>query len=284
MIPFPTQGLGEKIVEALRQGPLKTVDLIEHLRKNKVRSTIQGVYKSLRSLRKQQIVLLHKKEAVLNQSWLQQLQKFTLLAEYAYRHPVSDSGHFLQMKDGDRITYEFKDPIQVDIFWNHVLYVLFDALPKTDRWYAYASHCWFLLGRRKDELALQNYMKARKILYLFTVGNKTPLDRVIRKDFDGINSKYHMLEKPLFAKRKNNLGIVLNIVGDYIIEAQYDKHITDSIENFYKTNITASPGKIAELETIVSLHSRIKFSITRDASKAADLSRMFEKNFYFKKI
>ncbi len=284
MISFPTSKLAEKIVEALCQGPLKTPELIENLKKMKVHATVQGIYKSLRMLRKQHIALLYKKEVVLNQSWLQQLQKFTLLAEHAYRHPISGSGHFLQMKNGDRITYEFKDPIQVDIFWNHVLYVLFDALPKTDRWYAYASHCWFLLGRRKDELALQDYMKARKILYLFTVGHNTSLDRAVRKDFDGTHSKYHMLEKPLFGKRKNNLGIVLNIVGDYIIEAQYDKKVTDAIESFYKTNTVINSDNVTQLEGIVSSPSQIRFTITKDSSKAAMLSRAFEKNFYFKKI
>ncbi|MDD5068516.1 MAG: hypothetical protein PHS53_04620 [Candidatus Pacebacteria bacterium] len=283
MISFPTQGLGEKIVDALRTGPFKTGDLIQYLREKKVKGTIQGIYKSLRVLRKQHIVLMQKKEVVLNQSWLRQMGDFAALAEHAYRHPASDSGHFLQMQDGDRITYEFKDPIQVDIFWNHVLYVLFDALPKVDRWYAYASHCWFLLGRRKDELALRDYMVNKGICYLFTVGNKTPLDRLVAKDFDRVNSKYHMLEKPLFPKRKNSLGLVLNIVGDYVIEAQYDKHITDRIEQFYKTNTIINPEKTSELQAIVSLPSRIKFTITKDAEKAAKLSRMFEKNFYFKK-
>ncbi len=283
MIPFPTSKLGEKIVDTLRGGPLKTAELITRLQENNVKGTIQGIYKSLRTLRKQHIVLMQKKEAVLNQSWLRQMGDFAALAEHAYRHPTSDSGHFLQMQDGDKITYEFKDPVQVDIFWNHVLYVLFDALPKADRWYAYASHCWFLLGRRKDELALRDYMINKGIDYLFTVGNKTPLDRLVAKDFDRVNSKYHMLEKPLFPKRKNSLGLVLNIIRDYVIEAQYDRNITDRIEKFYKTNTAMNAEKTAELQAIVSLPSRIKFTITKDADKASKLSRMFEKNFYFRK-
>lgn len=284
MITFPKHGLDQKIVDKLQKGPLKTGDLIQLVKKISGPVTIQGIYKSLRSLKKEGIVLVEKKEAMLNQFWLQQMEKFTSLAKHAYRYPISDSGHFLQMEDGDRITYRFKDPIQVDIFWNHILYILFDAIPNLDRWYAYSSHCWFLLARRKDELALKEYMNKRSIKYLFTVGHKTSLDQFVRSDFDGINSKYHMLTKPLFIEKVNNLGIVLNIVGDYIIQAQYDKITTDKIEKFYETHTRVDTESTKELEEIVSNGGQIKFVIMRNAKKANKLSKLFEKNFYWNNV
>lgn len=284
MVSFPIQGLGEKIVEALHRGPMMTPDLIVFLSKGETRPTLQGIYKSLRLLRKQQIVILHNREAVLNSAWLAELQRFALLSEYSSRRPTaSETGHVLQMRDGDRITYEFRNPVQVDIFWNHVLYILFDALPGLDRWYAYASHCWFLIGRRKEELALQDYMNARGIRYLFTSGHRMSLDRFVAKYFNGTTSQYYMGGVPLFKNRTNNLGIVLNVFGDYIIEACYDKHITEQIENFYKRTSDVTPENIKELEQIVSQRSRIKFVISKNSVKAKKLSITFEKFFYFGK-
>lgn len=284
MITFPKQGLEEKIVDKLQKGPLKTKDLIQSVKKISDPITVQGIYKSLRSLKKEGIVLMEKKEVMINQFWLQQMEKFTSLAKHAYRYPISDSGHFLQMEDGDRITYRFKDPVQVDVFWNHILYILFDAIPNLDRWYAYSSHCWFLLARRKDELSLKEYMNTRGIKYLFTVGHNTLLDKIIRSDFDGVNSKYHMLTKPLFIEKVNNLGIVLNIVGDYIIQAQYDKVTTDKIEKFYKTHAKINKDSIRELEQIVANPGQIKFVIMRNAKKANKLAKLFEKNFYWNSV
>jgi len=43
---------------------------------------------------------------MLNQSWLRELENFVVLAEHAYRNPISDSGHFLQMEEGDRTMLE----------------------------------------------------------------------------------------------------------------------------------------------------------------------------------
>ncbi|MDB5260173.1 MAG: hypothetical protein JWN37_404 [Candidatus Nomurabacteria bacterium] len=277
MTHFPTPGIAEKIVELLKTGPKKTADILKYFDNKNV--TSQGIYKALRTLKNQQIVLVSKKEAVLNQSWLQDIQKFALLAEHAYRTPSGD-GHFLQMGDGDKITYEFKNPILVDAFWNHVLYVLFDALPNIDRWYAYASHNWFMIARKKEELSLRDYMNSREIKYLFTTGNKTPLDRAITKEFDGNMSQYYMRDSPLFENRPNNLGIVLNIIGDYIIEARYDKDITNKIEKFYKENKVITNENIKELESIVSSPSKIRFIINRNKSKAKKLSTLLEKNFY----
>ncbi len=281
MIAFPKPGLGENIVQALQKGPLKTLDLISAVKKATGQATVQGVYKSLRDLRKQGIVLVQKKEAVLNQAWLRGVERFAMLTKHSYRYPMSDSGHFLQMSDGDRITYRFKDPVQVDTFWNHVLYILFDATPDVDRWYAYSSHCWFLIGRRKEELALRDHMIGRNIRYLFTVGNKTLLDQAVRKDFDGTKSKYHMLPLPLFENRENNLGIVLNIFGDYVIEAQYDKETTARIEEFYKTYKEINSDTIKILEEIVSKTGQIRFTIMKDKRKASKLSKLFEKHFYW---
>lgn len=279
MIHFPPPGLGEKIISLLKEGPHKTAVLIAKLQKQTPGLTAQGIYKSLRVLRKNKIVLLHKKEAMINQSWLQSLQDFAFLTEHAYQHPTS-GGHFLQMKNGDKITYEFKNPVQVDIFWNHLLYVLFSAAPRSKRWYAYASHCWFLIAHREEELSLQNRMKKMGIQYLFTVTGNTKLDKAITKDFDGINSQYHMRGNSLFPNKANNLGIVLNVFGDYVIEAHYDKNVTQNIESFYKTHSTITKEGISLLKEIVTSPSQIKLAVTKDAVRAEKLSKMFEKNFY----
>jgi hypothetical protein len=280
---FPTPGLAEEIVQILRRGPLDVEELRTALAKQSKPATKQGVYKALRFLRQQDIVLLVRGEAQLNVHWLQRIQSFISLASRAYFNPNLQEGHFLQLRDGDRIQYSFKNPIQVDIFWNHVLYILFEAIPKLDRWYAYASHNWFLLGRRQEELDLKDFMLRHGIRYLFTAGHKSPLDRSIANEFDGVMAQYHMLDEPLFPKRKDNLGLVLNLVGDYIIEAQYDKQTTSRIEHFYAMHDKRDKQTVTELEKVVAEPAKIKFVIQKDSTKAKKLSRLFEKNFYFNK-
>ena len=280
---FPTPGLGESIVQELRNGPLETKDLVTNVRRHHGDATVQGIYKALRALRAQEIVFLQRKEASLNLRWLQRVESFASLAENAYKDPTASSGHFLQMRDGDRIVYALKNAIQVDAFWNHVLYVLLQTIPDIDRWYAYASHCWFLLGRRKEEIALRDFMTGRGVRYLFTVGHRMPLDRALARDFDGTMAQYHMLGQPLFPHRPNHLGIVLNVIGDYVIEAHYDKHTTDRIEQIYASHAKINAQTIADLEAVLAHPAKIKLVIMKNQTKARKIAKMFQKYFYFGK-
>lgn len=276
---FPPRGLAEQIVHLLRLGPLETSILIKRLQRSKTPATLQGIYKALRALRSQGVVFMQHQEATLNLHWLQELETFVRIAEHAHKDLQASSGHFLQLQDGDRITYVFKNPLQVDAFWSHVLYILFEALPKLDRWYAHASHCWFLLGRRDEELALRDYMIKRGIKYHFTVGHQTPLDRHLKHDFDNNVSQYVLLDQPLFKERPNHLDLVINVIGDYIIEARYDKQTTDRIEHFYETTTRFTKEKQAEFETILKIPSRITLVIIRNQRKADRLAALLGKHF-----
>ena len=89
-----------------------------------------------------------------------------------------------------------------------------------------------------------------------------------------------MLDAPLFREHIHHLGIFLNVVGPFIIEAQYDKQTVERIEHFYRTTSTLTPEKQSELEAIVTLPARIKFVITRHERKAEKLRRLFSKRFY----
>ena len=71
MLTFPSSLLSRKIIEVLSRGPLHTKEIILQLRKLGVRSTMQGIYKAIRSLKRDTIVLINKKEVAINQTWLQ---------------------------------------------------------------------------------------------------------------------------------------------------------------------------------------------------------------------
>ena len=129
MPAFPTAGLPQMLIEEIAQGPLTIEALMRRLKKGKHVVTLQGVYKALRKLRDQEIVFLQQGEVMMNLRWLHELEDFATLTKHRYHDVTGSSGHFLQLQDGDRITYIFKNPVQVDAFWNHVLYRLFRLLP-----------------------------------------------------------------------------------------------------------------------------------------------------------
>ncbi len=279
---FPAPGISEKIVVFLKNGPHSVADLCVELKKSGVSVSIQGVYKALRKMKTQGIVILHKKQVVLDRTWLQKIERFTLISEQSYKTPRQDSGHFLHMSDGDKITYSFKDPLQADVFNNHILYILFDAFPKLDSWFAYSTHHWFMIARKEEELALMKHMNSKGIKYIFTAGNSTELDKSVRKYFDGTYSKYHTRDEPLFKDKNYYLGLVINVFGDYIIEVKHDVTTAKKIDAFYKNNKVINAEKVQELKDIVSKQSKNTLSISKNSKKAEQLRKMFSKNFLFK--
>jgi hypothetical protein len=275
---FPAGGLAEAVVLELYQGPLETELLLKVLEKKGWRVTKQGVYKALKNLRDQEIALLHRGEVSLNVRWLARLERFVSLAQHAYFDPSASAGQFANLREGERIVYSFKNPVSVDTFWNHVLYILFETLPNVDRWFAYSPHHWFLLAHRKEELALMKFMAERKIRYLFTAGHRYPLDRFVAKDFDGTKAQYCMKEKPLLTSSR----LLFNVVGDFVIEAQYDARVAEAIEAFYASHQKITQEGIEELEKIVKMPGRVRFSITRNRKKAEKWKKVLEKDFYVK--
>jgi hypothetical protein len=273
---FPSHGLAGAIVRELASEPVETSLLMDRLAKRGFKVTKQGVYKALAQLRAQDIAFLQKGKVILNAHWLQRLNHFVSVAQHQFLDPKLSAGHFANLRDGERITYSFKNPVLVDTFWNHVLYILFETIPDLKNWYAYCPHHWFLLAHRQDELSLMKYMADHNIHYLFTCGHRAPLDRYMKKDFDGNNAQYHTLEKPLHISNR----YLFNVLGDYIIEAWYDASVAKRIESFYSMHNKVTDQDILTLQKIVSTHARTKFVISRNRKKAERLRRPLKKYFH----
>lgn len=277
---FPGPGLAEAIVLELHQGPLETETLLKRLYARGQQATKQGIYKALRALRANEIVFLNQGEASLSVRWLERLERFVTLTQHSYFDPLSQAGHFLNLADGERVTYTFKNPTSADAFWNHALYILFEANPTVRAWYAYAPHCWYMLARKKEEQALYRFINKHGARVLYTVGNTTALDRSIAKAFDGDKTQYHLRSTPLAPGRSERLGVVVNVVGDFVIEAEYESSIVDQIETFYRTHKMINQEQIKELEAIVTTPAKVKLTIRRNQKRAQKLARSLTKPFY----
>lgn len=274
---FPKQGLETTIVNILKQKSLTTKELLLNVSSLFKSITIQGIYKAIRELKKTGIVIIQKKQVSLNRFWLEELERFTQVTKNNLSLGKSFN-EVLAMQDGDSILYNFKDAVTVDKFWNHILYILFDN-KISYKWFAYASHHWFILAREYDEKTLQEYMNKKGIYYIFTSGSNTPIDKEVRKKLNNKLIKYTTLEKPLFQKRKNYRGIVLNVFGDYIIEAQYNRNLTNKIEEFYRTHTKITSEDISVLQKILDHKGKIKLKIEKNKNKALLLQKQLLKNF-----
>lgn len=264
------------ICTLLQGGAIATTSLIEQIRGQRQGTTKQGVYVALRQLRREEVVVLHNKKASFNVRWLKQMDQFIKSAEQNYIESDFGRDNFLNLKDGERISYFFSNPTETDNFWGHALVILGESsVPSDEPAYLYNPHEWFLIARRESERECFDIITKERRL-LLTAGGKTPLDRAVANEFDGDRGQYHMLDTPLFAK--NNY--YFNIVGDFIIEVWIDPSIAAQIESLYHKTEGLSDDTAGELIKIVAGNGRSRLTISRNAKKAERLKKMLRKNFY----
>lgn len=271
------KNLEEYILSYLQKGSYRVSDLIEDIKKYRSKTTKQGVYASLRSLRKSEAVVLHGGFVSLNTVWLDKMSDYFSTALLAYTKQGAKTDVVLNLQDGDSVQYFFQDPVVTDAFWSHVFFLLIKITPTTEPVFLYNPHEWFLLARAENEKGLMNQVTDQSRLYLMTVGSKYPLDRYVSKYFDVTKAQYFMSGKKLFLKE----NYYLNIVGDYLIEVWFDPVITKKIEEFFKRVKKFTVDKQKELQSIITLRGRSKLKVSRNNKKTVRLKKMLSGAFYF---
>lgn len=264
------------ICTLLQQGAIDTSSLIVKIRESRPKTTKQGVYAALRQLRREEVVVLHNKKASFNIRWLKQTEQFLTTAEQHYVEGDFARDNFLNLKDGEKISYFYTSAAETDKFWGHALIVLSENNIETgEPVYLYNPHEWFLIARRESERECFDIITKKRRL-LVTVGANTPIDRAIASEFDGDMGQYHMLKHPLF--QKNNY--YLNIVGNFMIEVWINPTIAAQVDTIYSKSEKLDGLYEQELAKVIASKSRSKLMISRNAKKAERLKKLLRKNFY----
>ena len=107
----------DQIINQLKNGPKKNIDLVNFIINEKI-GTKQGIYKSLRKLKAEEIITTHKKETSLSGVWLKKMSDFFALTQFYYKQPLTASG-FLSLAPGQKVSYSLKTLTELDIFSSH---------------------------------------------------------------------------------------------------------------------------------------------------------------------
>jgi hypothetical protein len=277
---FPKKSLEFLIITYLQKQGWVIVDLIEELRKFRPKLSKQAVYQILRNLKKSEIVVIASKRVSLSSLWIDRMHEFFTVAKYAYQGINSNDSlaeSFLQMEDGDRIVYEFKNPIATDIFWGHTSNILRSIMPAETPMLIYEPHNWFLLSRRDTEQDIMNQSASAGHPFYVYIPNTTPLDKYTKSLFQKPHSTYlqdlHYFKENFYA----------NTHGDYIIEVVIDPKTQKLIDNFYNTYSLWNEEAALELKKIIShMKGRNKLTISRSNKKAERYKKIFKKYFLLK--
>lgn len=267
------------IIKLLQKKPLSAAELLGTIRESRPGTTKQALYAALRKLKTAEVVVMAHMRISLSSVWVIKMTEFFQTAKHFYAKTALTDEGFLNLGDGDRISYSFKSPNLTDIFWGHAFDILSEVTPITEPIYIYNPHEWFFLARHETEKTLfQKITKSGKQI-LVIVGGTTYLDKMVSKEFDGGFSQYYPTKNPLFPKR----NYYINVFGDFIIEAWLDEDISRKLDDFYEKTIHWDLVTQEKIRELVAGEGRNKLVISKNGRRASKIKRMFAGYFHIRK-
>lgn len=268
--------IATQIIVELATGSKNSATLVAKVAKAQGCS-IQSVYAVLRKLRQQSVVLLHRKVLTLNIVWIKEQSELLRNAQATYLES-SDSGTFSigTLEEGDRLMYQFKNPVLLDDMWGHAFLLLLERTQKEMPIMIFNPHSWFSIVRYASEKTIFQSLFDRGFKAYFSFAGKGDLDRDICKKF--VEPIGHSFSTGVDIGLKK--GKYLNVVGDYVIEVELDEALSEEIDNYFAKYQTLEESDVKELQAIVSKRGPNKLTLSRNTRKAHRLRSRLAKDFF----
>jgi hypothetical protein len=268
------------VIDCLREGKMTGPEIVSFVASKRAGATKQAVYLALRVLMHNEVVVHFKQSYRISDLFLDKvIGYFDYLKSGEAQKTNSEP--FLNLSDGDSISYSFKTPYVTDTFWAHAFAVLTSYTPNEVPIVIYNPHEWFIYAHTESEQkVLEAIIKQGKYAF-FTIGTKTSADAQAKKYFTSPHTQYFINDS---IKGSLPSNYYLNIFDDYIIEVWLDDKITKNIDAWYEGVAEVTQNDIEKIESIVQQKGRTKMRISRNKKRAQRLSKQFIKNFYMPKI
>ncbi len=259
------------ILMSLQAKPLTGPLLKEKIKETLPHLSKETFYRVLRALLMEEVLVKNKSVYAINHHWMEKLAKFSAgSGEKSF-----DSENILSFKDGDRITYHFKNPNLMGVYWAHTYDLVFKVHDPKIPILIYHPHEWLILGRPEAESHfLTRFSRAKKRVH-FAIGGTTDLDRAFKKEWGSTHVEIGT---------GIDLGLsedtYINVLGDYIFKVTVGSRFAKDIDTFFKTHTTMTDEASNALARLIARDEHTKFAFKRSTKEAALWRSRFGKYFH----
>lgn len=267
MIFSKNESVEDKIICLLILKKHTVKSMRKTLIENDLNITIQGIYKILKSLILDEIILKRGIFYELNEEW--RIKLATIFNKQI---------ETLSLTEGDNVRFDLKSLIQLDQQWKNIIVPLQETFLDYPVFIYNPHKIWIHLSNSRKE-SEENYYKSflNKKKYLYSIiGGDTTFDKVDKKS---IENEYVKIETNDNILKNTDYLIVIN---DYIIITRISKKLADLIEKYYQENTTTQEFEI-RLQNLGIERSKIKLIIERNKEKAIKLRKRMSRDFYISK-
>ncbi len=264
MIFSKKESLEDKVLRYLVSKERTVKSMKKELSSQGVEVSIQGIYKVLRSLIGQEIVIKRGSLYSLLEEWRNNTIDI-----------LSKSNNRLELTDGESIKLELSSLSHLDQQWKNIVLPLHESHPNEPIFFYNYHYIWLYVSesRKQSELAyFASFMKNKS--YAFSlIGSKNIHDievkKILQNDF---------VEWAVGTERfpKTDYPVVFN---DYVMITRLSKQLTEKIDRCYEESLNLVTLE-AKLQKIGTEKNKVKLIIERNKNKAKKLRKKLSKEFF----
>ena len=258
--------LDDLIVKSLLlNGEQEVSDVYKDLVAQGQKITIQALYKRLRILLRDQIILKNKKSIVINNEWSGNMLEL-----------LSGNTGLPILKPGETATYSFKELASLDAYWKHVMTPIEKAHPNFPIFFFNHYEIWIqLTGRRDNEIEYLKKISQDKHYCFFLLGKDNQYNQGFKKKYQ---TEYLQISVGAEGFVSTDYPTV---IADYIITTKLSLRVARTIDEIY---LLPNEKDVSErINKIFSKSAAIKLKIERNENKAKKFRKKIARDFYIPK-
>lgn len=258
--------LYDHVTEALLGKPMDVSQIQEYLNTQKTPATVQGVYKALRELMAENIIVKQKKIYLVSNVWREKLEKIV-----SQRPPFKLSAK-------EQTIYRFNKIEHLDMFWKHIITDIQNELDKFPVFHANPHNFWYLVpGRKQSEKEYRETFPETEKFAFTIIGGESSFDKSQKQKHDQVFEPFHFENNYPFNRRDH-----LSVIGPYIITTRVSVSLARVTDRLYETCFTEKELQ-EKLELEFKNHGSVVMTVENDEDKAKKLRKKMSADFHIPK-
>lgn len=267
MIFSTNESLEERFIRYLLEKDQTVKGLRKYLADEGRKVTIQGVYKALRLLVAEEVVIKRGTLYSLSEEW----RNRTI-------DTLSKSNNRFELAEGERISFDLASLVHLDQQWKNVVLPLHEAYPTAPVFFYNPHEIWIHLNdsRKESEQIYFKSFKENKAHAFCLIGGATVQDQSLKRE---LQNEYVQVFIGVEHFSKTDYP---TIFGDYIITTRISPRLADEIEECYMSSSDTVSLEV-KLQKIGIEKKKVRLIIERDREKAKKLRKKLSKELFVPK-
>jgi hypothetical protein len=264
MIYTKKESLEDRIVRLLSSRNQTITSLVSELSNEGNKSTIQGIYKALRFLRTEEVVIKTNEIFSLSEEW-----RNKTVSE------LSKTDNRFELSEGESIRLDLASLVHLDQQWKNIVLPFHEVYPNHPVFFYNPHDIWIHLSetRKQSEIAYYKTFEDTKTYGFIMNGGSTPFDKLIKTER---SNNYVQITTGDSGFKNTDY---LTIFSDYIITVRVSPRLAQEIESCYQ-----NADSVIQLESL--LHKigiekkKVKLFIEKNKMKAKKLRKKMSADFH----